>query len=45
LAFDDLYFDIFAAGYTSLDGVLGKLLPSARFPEDETRLNALAHKK
>jgi hypothetical protein len=45
LAVEDLYFDIFAAGYTNLDAVLGKFLPSAWFPEDEIHLNALAHKK
>jgi hypothetical protein len=45
LAFEDLYFDIFEAGYTSLDAFLGKLLPSEWFPEDETYLNTLAHKK
>jgi len=45
LAFEDLYFDTFAAGYTSLEPVLGKFLPSARFPEDEILLDALVHKK
>jgi len=45
LAFEYLYFDIFAPGYTSLDALLGKILPSAWFPEDETDLNALAYKK
>jgi hypothetical protein len=45
LAFEYLYFDTFAAGYTSLEAVLGKFLPSAWFPEDETHLDALARMK
>jgi hypothetical protein len=45
LAFEVLCFDIFAAGYTSLGAVLGKLLPSAWFPEDGTHLDALVLKK
>jgi len=45
LAFEDLYFDNFAAGYTSLEAVLGKFLLSAWFPEDEIHLDALVHKK